>query len=747
MLRGAGILALILVWLALAGLGGQSIGKLSEVQENDVAAFLPEGAESTRAAELGAGFTDDSVLPALVVVTADGGGALTEQQIGAVQGWAAGLPDLALGEGEALADVLVSDPLAIPSQDGEAVLVTLLLDSALANQQLAEERVVNVVVDAVRAADDSLADAGLVSQVTGAAGSIADLVAAFAGIDGLLLLVALSVVFVILVLVYRSPSLPFTVLLTSLFGLSAAALVVYELAKADVLVLNGQSQGILFILVVGAATDYSLLIVARYREELRRVQSPFTAMGRALRASFEPIAASAGTVIAGLLTLLLSDLKSNSSLGPVAAIGVASAMLAAMTLLPALLLVAGKRARFIFWPRMPHAAPVDEQGRPQDETLEHLEARTGVWGKVSALIGRRPRLVWVGTAVALLAAAVWVPTLKADGTSDSDIFLTEVESVAGGEVLAEHFDAGGSEPIEVFVPEADLADVVTALEGVDGVASVTPYTGASGRPGAPSEAEPLVVDGWVRIDAVTAVASESQEASEVVSAVRTAVHAVTPDGLVGGTAAERLDTQETSARDLQVIVPSILLVILLVLILLLRSVVAPLLIVAANLLSFAATVGLGALAFNHLFGFPGADASVPLYAFVFLVALGIDYSIFLMTRVREEALGHGTRHGVRRGLAVTGGVITSAGLVLAATFGALAVLPLLFLVQLAFLVALGVIVDTFVVRTLLVPGLVHDVGHKVWWPWQRRVPRDGAVAEAEPVDSAPTAVGGGSLAG
>jgi RND superfamily putative drug exporter len=746
-LRGAGILALILVWLALAGLGGQSIGKLSEVQENDVAAFLPEGAESTRAAELGAGFTDDSVLPALVVVTADGGGALTEQQIGAVQGWAAGLPDLALGEGEALADVLVSDPLAIPSQDGEAVLVTLLLDSALANQQLAEERVVNVVVDAVRAADDSLADAGLVSQVTGAAGSIADLVAAFAGIDGLLLLVALSVVFVILVLVYRSPSLPFTVLLTSLFGLSAAALVVYELAKADVLVLNGQSQGILFILVVGAATDYSLLIVARYREELRRVQSPFTAMGRALRASFEPIAASAGTVIAGLLTLLLSDLKSNSSLGPVAAIGVASAMLAAMTLLPALLLVAGKRARFIFWPRMPHAAPVDEQGRPQDETLEHLEARTGVWGKVSALIGRRPRLVWVGTAVALLAAAVWVPTLKADGTSDSDIFLTEVESVAGGEVLAEHFDAGGSEPIEVFVPEADLADVVTALEGVDGVASVTPYTGASGRPGAPSEAEPLVVDGWVRIDAVTAVASESQEASEVVSAVRTAVHAVTPDGLVGGTAAERLDTQETSARDLQVIVPSILLVILLVLILLLRSVVAPLLIVAANLLSFAATVGLGALAFNHLFGFPGADASVPLYAFVFLVALGIDYSIFLMTRVREEALGHGTRHGVRRGLAVTGGVITSAGLVLAATFGALAVLPLLFLVQLAFLVALGVIVDTFVVRTLLVPGLVHDVGHKVWWPWQRRVPRDGAVAEAEPVDSAPTAVGGGSLAG
>lgn len=732
MLRGAGILALILVWLALAGLGGQSIGKLSEVQENDVAAFLPEGAESTRAAELGAGFTDDSVLPALVVVRASGEEPLSDQQLGTIQGWAAGLGALELADGRTVADLLVADPFAVPSEDGRAALVTVALDSALASAQIGEERAVNGVVDVLRDADDDLADAGLESWVAGPAGSIADLVAAFGGIDTILLLVALAVVFVILVLVYRSPSLPFTVLLTSLFGLAAAALVVYELAKADVLVLNGQSQGILFILVVGAATDYSLLIVARYREELRRVQSPFTAMGRAMRASFEPIAASAGTVIAGLLTLLLSDLKSNSSLGPVAAIGVASAMLAAMTLLPALLLVAGRRARFIFWPRMPHAVPVDEQGRPQDETLEHLEARTGVWGKVSALIGRRPRLVWVGTAVALLAAAVWVPTLQADGTSDSDIFLTEVESVAGGEVLAAHFDAGGSEPIEVFVPEADLADAVAALEGVEGVASVTPYTGANGAPGAPSEEAPRVVDGWVRVDAVTAVSSESQQASEVVSAVRTAVHEVSPDGLVGGTAAERLDTQETSARDLQVIVPSILLVILLVLILLLRSVVAPLLIVAANLLSFAATVGLGALAFNHLFGFPGADASVPLYAFVFLVALGIDYSIFLMTRVREETLRHGTRHGVRRGLAVTGGVITSAGLVLAATFGALAVLPLLFLVQLAFLVALGVIVDTFVVRTLLVPGLVHDVGRASWWPWLRRIPADAAPAEAEP---------------
>ena len=724
MLRGAGLVALILVWLALAGMGGQSVGKLSEVQENDVAAFLPQSAESTRAAELDQGFTDDSVLPALVVVEADGGGALSEQQVGAVQGWAAQLPGLDVGEGETIADLLVADPVAIPSQDGEAVLVTLSLDSVKASEQIGEERVVNLVVAAVRDAVAPLEDAGLVSWVTGPAGSIADLVEAFGGIDGLLLLVALAVVFVILVLVYRSPSLPFTVLFTALFGLAAAALVVYQLAKAGVLVLNGQSQGILFILVVGAATDYSLLIVARYREELRRIESPYTAMARALRASFEPIAASAGTVIAGLLTLLLSDLKSNSSLGPVAAIGIAAAMLAAMTLLPALLLVAGKRARFIFWPRMPHPVPVDEQGRPQDETLAHLEERTGVWGRVSKLVGRRPRLVWAGTAVVLLAAAAWVPTLDASGTSDSDIFLTEVDSVTGGEVLAEHFDAGQVEPIQVFAPESAAEEVVAAVEGVEGITSATVFTGVPEAPGAPSDAPPLVVDGLVRIDAVTQASAESQEASDVVADVRAAAHAVSGDTLVGGAAAQRLDTQETNTRDLTVIVPAILLVILLVLILLLRSVVAPLLIVAANVLSFAATIGLGALAFNHVFGFPGTDASVPLYAFVFLVALGIDYSIFLMTRVREESLVHGTRLGVRRGLTVTGGVITSAGLVLAATFGALAVLPLLFLVQLAFLVALGVLVDTFVVRTLLVPGLVHDLGRKVWWPWQRRIPGD-----------------------
>jgi len=721
LVRGVVVLGLIVVWLVLAGLGGTSIGRLSEVQENDVASFLPTGAESTRAAELERGFTQDAALPAIVVVEADG--PVSPEQMAAVQEYTDAIPTIDLGEGTTIGDLLTAPSIAVPSEDGEAMLVTVFLDSDAASEQIGEERVVNQVVEALRSGAEGLADDGLEAWVTGPAGSIADLVEAFGGIDSLLLLVALAVVFIILVLVYRSPSLPFTVLFTALFALAAAALVVYQLAKAGTLVLNGQSQGILFILVVGATTDYSLLIVARYREELRKVASVHTAMRRALRASLEPVAASAGTVIAGLLCLLLSDLSSNASLGPVAAIGIVAAFLAAMTLLPAFLLITGRHSRLVFWPRVPAVVEGGEAG-VAGESIEALERRSGVWGRVSALIGRRPRAVWLVTAGVLLAASALVPTFRASGTSDNDVFLTQVESVAGAEVLDEHFDAGRVEPITVFAPEADLEPVREAAAGVEGVLSADPLVEQSGPPGAPPDpAAPVrVVDGMVRIDVITDRSAESQEATEIVADVRTAVHAASDDTLVGGVAAERLDTQITSARDLRVIVPAVLVVILLVLIVLLRAVVAPLLIVVANLLSFGATIGLGALAFNHMFGFPGADASVPLYAFVFLVALGIDYSIFLMTRVREESLTYGTREGVRRGLAVTGGVITSAGLVLAATFGALAVLPLLFLVQLAFLVALGVLVDTFVVRTLLVPGLVHDVGRTSWWPWQRKVP-------------------------
>ncbi len=289
----------------------------------------------------------------------------------------------------------------------------------------------------------------------------------------------------------------------------------------------------------------------------------------------------------------------------------------------------------------------------------------------------------------------------------------------GEKVLAEHFPAGVVQPATVFVDAAEAQDVIDAAQDVDGVLSATAYTGATSFGGPPSqEAQqpPVEVDGRVRIDVTTQAGADTTAGVQAIERVRTAVHEAVPGALVGGAAAETLDAQDAGERDLRVIVPVVLVVILLILMLLLRSVLAAVLLMLANVLSFAAALGVAAIVFNHVLDYPGADPAVPLYAFTFLIALGVDYSIFLMTRVREESLKVGTRDGVRHGLAVTGGVITSAGVVLAMTFAALGVIPLLFLAQLAFIVAFGVLVDTLVVRSLLVPALVHDIGDKVWWP-------------------------------
>ncbi len=712
--RGAALRALLLVavlaaWLAIAAFGGMAQGTLSQVQENDQAAFLPSSAESTRAGELAEEFTADQPLPALVVVEPSDGGQITPEHLQAAETFATELAERELPDGRVLADVLEGQVPVVPAEDGEALLLPVSITGDLANELVGDtgDRVLTLVIDELRAlASEGLADAALSVWVTGPAGFAADLVGAFGGIDGVLLGVALAVVLVILVIVYRSPVLPFTVLLTAVFALCAAALVVKPLAANGTLLLNGQSQGILSILVVGAATDYCLLVVARYREQLTVRETPFEAMKVAWRASLEPILASAGTVIVGLLCLLLSDLGSNASLGPVGAIGIAASVLAALTLLPAFLLIAGRRSRALFWPRMPAYEP---------DTADR-EATGGLWGRIAGAVTRRPRPVWIGTAVVLLGLAAFLPTLQAQGTGEADVFLDETESVAGEEVLAEHFEVGQVQPVVVIAAEDRADAVLDAVRQVEGVDEATLLVG--------DDEEPIVVDGRVQIEAATTDPAESQEATRTAGDVREAAHDADPDSLVGGAAAERLDTQETAAQDLRTIVPIVLAAIFVMLVLLLRALLAPLVILAVNILSFAATMGLSAIMFNHVFDFPGADASVPLYGFVFLVALSIDYSIFLMTRVREESLEHGTREGIRRGLAVTGGVITSAGLVLAATFSALVVIPLLFLVQLAFIVAVGVLIDTFVVRTLLLPGIVHDIGRTVWWPWHARVPRD-----------------------
>lgn len=771
-LRGLALVAALAAWLAVAGAGGPLVGRLSEVQENDNASFLPDTAESTEVAELSARFTDTESLPLFVVLERAGG--LTAADREAIGEWVDGVPRLDVevegAEPVPVGDLLSAPPAgAVPSEDGEAVFVPVLVDADAAASNLADgESALFGIANAVR---DSLADEllgdGLDGWVAGPGGVLADLVTAFAGIDGLLLQITLSVVFVILLLVYRSPVLPFAALLSALFALSAAGLAVYPLAENGTIELNGQSQGILFILVVGAATDYALLLVARYREELHDHASKYAAMRRAWRASLEPIAASAATVVLGLLCLLLADLGSTRGLGPVGAIGIAGAFLASLTLLPVLLLVpsvllvvvltgaasalgaavaggtgaalaaaaaalgftvlavlrwratrAGEHARapwyarppsgrWLFWPRVPR--------------LDHVHAQDavggrGLWGRVARLVGRRPRTVWALTLGALLGLAAFVPQFEADGIRQTDVFRDRVESVVGTEVLAEHFPAGSGSPVLVVTPAENLEQVLDVVTGADGVAQAVPTGAAPAAPGAPP-GQPLVVDGLAQVEATLSVPADGLEAEEVVAQLREDLDTVSSDVLVGGQTASNLDVREASQRDLRVIVPAVLLVILVVLVLLLGSLVAPVLLVVANVVSYGATIGLSAIAFGEAFlDLPGGDPAVPLYGFVFLVALGIDYSIFLMTRVREESLTRGTRPGILVGLAVTGGVITSAGIVLAATFSALVTIPLVFMLQIAFIVAVGVLLDTLVVRTLLVPALAYDVGPRVWWP-------------------------------
>lgn len=736
LIRVGVVLVALIAWLGIGGVGGAAQGKLSQVQENDARSFLPESAESTRVAELNDGFEQDPSLPALVVLatgTGEDATTIAPSAIAAVTTWASGIPALALpgaepGGPQTVGDLLVSDPVAFPSEDGKAILVPLALDSAASDELIGEESAVSIVVQALR--DDlsstlgstatSAGDLGLRAWVTGPAGYVADLVTAFGGIDGVLLGVALLAVLVILVLVYRSPFLPFVVILVAVFALSAAGLVVYQLAKAGTLTLNGQSQGILSILVVGAGVDYALLIIARYREELHHVADPFVAIRRALRAAIEPVSASAGTVIAGVLCLTLSDLRSNQGLGPVAAIGIAAAYLANLTLLPAILVMFGRRSRALFWPRRPAFDPAAAGA-------EHVG--TGVWGRWASTVGARPRTVAAVSGAVLLGLAAFLPTLRAGGTDQADIFLTDVDAVSGSVVLAEHFPAGSVQPAVVIVPADEADAAVAAASAVDGVVSAAVYTGAEAGPQS-AGGDPVVVDGRVRVDVVTSASPDTQEGITTVADLRSTLHAEVPGALVGGAAAEQLDVERATTHDLRLIVPVVLAVIFVILALLLRSVVAAGLLIVVNVLSFAATLGLGAIVFNHVLHWPPADRSVPLYAFVFLVALGVDYSIFLMTRVREEAGRFGTRRGVLRGLAVTGGVITSAGIVLASTFAALGIIPLLFLAQLAFLVSVGVLIDTLVVRSLLVPAVVHRMGEATWWP--SKPARAVAAVEAQP---------------
>lgn len=700
--KGRGLLwvaiAVILAWFGISAVAGPLFGKLSSVQQNDNAGFLPTSAESTKASELATKFTsqDTSILPALVIFIgpADQAGlAATGEFAAAVS--AAPIEGANAVVGDYLAEA--AQLISIPSEDGKAILMSIPLDNdALAKPLESGEPALPKVVKAIREQAGQVT--GFESHVTGIGGILADLFDSFGTIDTDLLRTTLIVVALILIAVYRSPVLWIIPLFCSVIALSIAGGVVYLLAKEEILSLDGQSQGILSVLVIGAATDYALLLIARYREELHHYDSRVTAMIAAWKGVVEPIAASGGTVVAGLLVLGLSDLASVRSLGPVAAIGVIAAQLVMLTLLPAIMVLAG---RWVFWPKRPNHDDIDEN-------------LSGFWSKLAGLVGRRPRQTWIITGAFLVIAMSFATQLNSSGLAQTDAFTGNPDSVVGLEKLSEHFPAGSGDPTIVIGPEADKDAMIAALSAAPGVVDIiqttTPFI-----PGGP-EPTPIVVDGLVQIELTLDKPADSVEAQGYVIPIRQAARGASETAVVGGSTAVNFDIQETNLRDRNIIIPTALLVIGIILAFLLRSLFAPLLLIITTVVSFGATLGISHLVFTYLFGFPGTDGSFILFTFVFLVALGIDYNIFLMTRVREEAIKLGTRPGILKGLTVTGGVITSAGVVLAATFAVLGTLPLVFLAELGFAVAFGVLLDTIIVRSLLVPALGHDLGAKIWWP-------------------------------
>ncbi|MGH7218034.1 MAG: MMPL family transporter [Candidatus Microsaccharimonas sp.] len=687
-------LFLLAAWFAAGAIGGPYFGKIGDVASNDQSTFLPASTESTKVASELEKFQDSSSIPAIIVFDNDGA-TISSKAIGIITEKTAPLKDLSGATGE------VSPPVI--SEDGKAAFVVANMDSEADYKEFSQ---------AIRE-ELNQANLPLSYAVTGPVGFLNDLGKAFAGIDGLLLAVALAVVFIILLIVYRSPILPFLVLINSVFALCASILIVYYLAKFGVVTLNGQVQGILFILVIGAATDYALLFVARYKEELQKHAEPYKALLASWRRSIEPIVAAGGTVIAGLLCLLLSDLTSNKALGPVGAIGIALAIIATLTLLPSLLLMWGRK---VFWPRIPHYQ--------KNHTAE--EPKQGIWSKVATFVRTHTRTVWVTTAALLIICSFGILQLKASGIPQSEFVLGTSEARDGQAIIDSHFPGGSGTPAYVIVPSNKIDAALDALEANQGVASVSARADNSPSGSMPlgkaataypfKDASIKTVNDEALLEVTLQDAADSDAALATIEQLRVDLQVIDSDIRIGGTAAVQLDTRTSSEHDRAVVIPAVLIVITIILMFLLRSILAPLILLATTMVSFTATLGIAAVVFNGAFGFPGADPSVVLYGFIFLVALGIDYNIFLMTRVREESLKHGTRKGTLRGLIATGGVITSAGIVLSATFAALAVIPILFLVQLAFIVSLGVLIDTIIVRSLLVPALSYEIGNAIWWP-------------------------------
>ncbi|MFD5596781.1 MMPL family transporter [Streptomyces griseorubiginosus] len=668
------------LWLVVLFLTAPLASKLTDAQDNDAASWLPGSAESTQVLQISEDFRPEQI-PAVVVYARESG--LTPQERATI---AKDVAEIKRLTAHGIRGPETRGPVYDRPSDPRAaqVIVPITMD-AKGWKEIAP------AVDSLRDVVGKGGD-GLAVHITGPGGTSADFSKAFEGIDSTLLLSAMAVVIVMLLITFRSPTLLLVPLLSVVAALFTAQAFIYLLAQHAGLTVNGQSAGILTVLVFGAGTDYALLLVARYREELHHHEDRHEAMARALHRAGPAVLASGATVVLSMLVLLAAEMNSTRGLGPVAAIGVMVALLAMMTLFPALLVIFG---RWIFWPTTPRFGAPDR-------------IETGVWARTGRRIAQRPRMVWIITTLVLAVCSLGLVQLRAEGISNADAFTGKPDSITGQEVSAKYFPAGSGDPLVIVSNQAQARQVGEAVAGTRGVVPESL--------GLPPGTKPAF-EGKVLFEATMTAPADSEAAKRTVERVRDAVHAVPDaDAQVGGGTAALLDMDKATTHDNILIIPLVLAVVLMILCGLLRALIAPLLLIGTVILSFAAALGISALAFRHVFDYAGESTDFPLFVFVFLVALGIDYNIFLTTRIREEAAHRGTRPGVVTGLAATGAVITSAGLVLAGTFAALGTLPMVAFAEIGFAVALGVLIDTFIVRSVLVTSLFLDLGEKIWWP-------------------------------
>ncbi|QZT60619.1 MMPL family transporter [Mycolicibacterium austroafricanum] len=666
--RYSWVVALLVVLLsgALMGLlGGGDSGSQSPL-------IVPPDAESARADAARAALPGGDQVPAILVVTRADAAALTPADVAAVNSARDRMLTVA-------GSAATGGPPTQVSEDGQAAVATVPLSADLSGFALTDK-----VKEVRTAAADGL-PGELRAQVTGGPAFGADIADSFSGANVTLLAVTAAVVALLLIVTYRSPVLWLVPLLVIGFADRVAAVAGAAVAETLGMSPDGSTAGITSVLVFGAGTNYALLLISRYREELGRSESHRDALGTAVRRAGPAIIASNATVVLALLTLLFASSPSTRSLGVQAASGLVIAAVFVLLVLPPALGLFGRK---LFWPFIPQVG-----AKPLTDS--------GVWHRVAAAVARRPArvaIVSIGGLALLCTGLLGTPV----GLSQTEQFRVQAESVSGFETLAAHFPSGLTAPARVIASTERAAEVQRAITETPGVVSAFP---AGGGPGGMSQ--------W---SVVLEAAPASDEAFETVDALRDSVHRVDLDALVGGSDATARDAASAAAHDRAVVIPAILVVVLLVLYLLLRSALAPLVLVGVTVLSALAALGLGGWASVHVFGFPALDYTAPLFAFLFLVALGVDYTIFLVTRAREETPEHGTRDGIVRAVSATGAVITSAGIVLAAVFCVLGVLPLIVLTQVGIIVGLGILLDTFVVRTVIIPALFTLIGPRIWWP-------------------------------